>query len=75
MPTYKGLENFKLLDKMGEYVLVAPRPLIIVAYFSHYSGAFSNVYKAVDMRTGRKVAGMSFHRYPAFMDESWSITI
>ncbi|KAI6047328.1 kinase-like domain-containing protein [Pisolithus marmoratus] len=37
MPTYKGLENFKLLDKMGD-------------------GAFSNVYKAIDLTTKEKVA-------------------
>ncbi|EIW82195.1 Pkinase-domain-containing protein [Coniophora puteana RWD-64-598 SS2] len=37
MPTYKGLENFKLLEKMGD-------------------GAFSNVYKAKDLTTGKKVA-------------------
>ncbi|OJA20910.1 hypothetical protein AZE42_00897 [Rhizopogon vesiculosus] len=37
LPTYKGLENFKLLDKMGD-------------------GAFSNVYKAIDLTTGDKVA-------------------
>ncbi|TCD70499.1 hypothetical protein EIP91_003260 [Steccherinum ochraceum] len=37
MPSYKGLEQFKLLDKMGD-------------------GAFSNVYKAVDLKTGQKVA-------------------
>ncbi|KAL4265582.1 Aurora kinase-like protein [Pleurotus pulmonarius] len=37
MPTYKGLEQFKLLDKMGD-------------------GAFSNVYKALDLSTGKKVA-------------------
>ncbi|KAK7049671.1 MAPK-activated protein kinase Srk1 [Paramarasmius palmivorus] len=37
MPSYKGLENFKLLDKMGD-------------------GAFSNVYKAVDLTTNSKVA-------------------
>lgn len=37
MPTYKGLENFKLLDKMGD-------------------GAFSNVYKAIDLTTNEKVA-------------------
>ena len=24
MPTYKGLENYKLLDKMGEYVVNTP---------------------------------------------------
>ncbi|KAJ8456920.1 hypothetical protein ONZ45_g18526 [Pleurotus djamor] len=37
MPTYKGLEEFKLMEKMGD-------------------GAFSNVYKAVDLSTGKKVA-------------------
>lgn len=37
MPTYKGLENFKLLEKMGD-------------------GAFSNVYKAIDLTTNEKVA-------------------
>ncbi|KAJ8698108.1 MAPK-activated protein kinase Srk1 [Pleurotus ostreatus] len=37
MPVYKGLEQFKLLDKMGD-------------------GAFSNVYKALDLSTGKKVA-------------------
>ncbi|KAF8996279.1 Pkinase-domain-containing protein [Hymenopellis radicata] len=37
MPTYKGLENFKLEDKMGD-------------------GAFSNVYKALDLTTGKRVA-------------------
>ncbi|KDQ64700.1 hypothetical protein JAAARDRAFT_28344 [Jaapia argillacea MUCL 33604] len=37
MPQYKGLENFKLLDKMGD-------------------GAFSNVYKALDLTTNKKVA-------------------
>ncbi|KAH7904223.1 kinase-like domain-containing protein [Hygrophoropsis aurantiaca] len=37
MPTYKGLENFKLVEKMGD-------------------GAFSNVYKAIDLSTGKKVA-------------------
>ncbi|TFK76072.1 Pkinase-domain-containing protein [Pluteus cervinus] len=37
MPSYKGLENYKLLEKMGD-------------------GAFSNVYKAIDISTGQKVA-------------------
>lgn len=37
LPTYKGLDNFKLLDKMGD-------------------GAFSNVYKAIDLTTGQTVA-------------------
>ncbi|KAI5829833.1 Pkinase-domain-containing protein [Schizophyllum commune Tattone D] len=37
MPTYKGLEKYKLLEKMGD-------------------GAFSNVYKAVEIATGQRVA-------------------
>ncbi|KAG8830402.1 hypothetical protein FRC17_004928 [Serendipita sp. 399] len=47
MPSIKGLERFKLLDKMGD-------------------GAFSNVYKALDLSTGQKVAimegGELFHQ-------------
>ncbi|KAG8218802.1 kinase-like domain-containing protein [Butyriboletus roseoflavus] len=37
LPTYKGLENFKLVARMGD-------------------GAFSDVYKAIDLATGEKVA-------------------
>ncbi|RXW25775.1 hypothetical protein EST38_g101 [Candolleomyces aberdarensis] len=37
MPTYKGLENYELVEKMGD-------------------GAFSNVYKAVDLTTRKKIA-------------------
>ncbi|TBU32196.1 Pkinase-domain-containing protein [Dichomitus squalens] len=44
MPTYTGLENFRLLEKMGD-------------------GAFSNVYKAVDLRTGQKVAVKVVRKY------------
>ncbi|KZT12688.1 Pkinase-domain-containing protein [Laetiporus sulphureus 93-53] len=44
MPIYKGLENYKLLDKMGD-------------------GAFSNVYKAIDIRTGQKVAVKVVRKY------------
>ncbi|KII95335.1 hypothetical protein PLICRDRAFT_169999 [Plicaturopsis crispa FD-325 SS-3] len=44
MPTYAGLENFKLLDKMGD-------------------GAFSNVYKALDLTTGKKVAVKVVRKY------------
>ncbi|KZT74429.1 Pkinase-domain-containing protein [Daedalea quercina L-15889] len=44
MPTYKGLENYQLLDKMGD-------------------GAFSNVYKAIDLRTGQKVAVKVVRKY------------
>jgi hypothetical protein len=60
MPVYKGLENFKLLDKMGEYVICFDIVAIIGAKIgTTLSGAFSNVYKAVDLRTGQKVAGMT----------------
>ncbi|KAJ3853005.1 kinase-like domain-containing protein [Lentinula lateritia] len=44
MPSYKGLENFKLLEKMGD-------------------GAFSNVYKALDLKTGQKVAVKVVRKY------------
>ncbi|THH00416.1 hypothetical protein EW026_g2130 [Hermanssonia centrifuga] len=44
MPTYKGLENFRLIDKMGD-------------------GAFSNVYKAVDIHTGQRVAVKVVRKY------------
>ncbi|KAG5643789.1 hypothetical protein DXG03_009668 [Asterophora parasitica] len=44
MPRYKGLENFDLLDKMGD-------------------GAFSNVYKGIDVRTGSKVAVKVVRKY------------
>lgn len=55
MPTYKGLENFRLLEKMGEYVLYHRCGYLIFTF--HFSGAFSNVYKAIDVTTGAKVAG------------------
>ncbi|THH20132.1 hypothetical protein EW146_g1140 [Bondarzewia mesenterica] len=44
MPQYKGLERFKLIDKMGD-------------------GAFSNVYKAVDLTSGKKVAVKVVRKY------------
>ncbi|KAH8118335.1 Pkinase-domain-containing protein [Phellopilus nigrolimitatus] len=44
MPTYKGLEKYKLIEKMGD-------------------GAFSNVYKAVDLTTGQKVAVKVVRKY------------
>ncbi|KAJ3575165.1 hypothetical protein NP233_g1269 [Leucocoprinus birnbaumii] len=44
MPTYKGLENFKLLEKMGD-------------------GAFSNVYKAIEISSGKKVAVKVVRKY------------
>ncbi|KAF8138655.1 kinase-like domain-containing protein [Boletus edulis] len=40
MPTHRGLENFKLISSDGRRL----------------SGAFSNVYKAIDLSTGEKVA-------------------
>ncbi|KAI9001127.1 Pkinase-domain-containing protein [Trametes punicea] len=44
MPVYKGLENYKLLEKMGD-------------------GAFSNVYKAIDLRSGQKAAVKVVRKY------------
>ena len=61
MPTYKGLEKYKLVEKMGECVssignLSSTSANVCLAY----SGAFSNVYKAIDTQTGQKVAGAMF---------------
>ncbi|KAL0949632.1 hypothetical protein HGRIS_009677 [Hohenbuehelia grisea] len=44
MPTYKGLEQFHLVDKMGD-------------------GAFSNVYKANDLASGKQVAVKVVRKY------------
>ncbi|TFK85887.1 Pkinase-domain-containing protein [Polyporus arcularius HHB13444] len=44
MPVYKGLESYKLVEKMGD-------------------GAFSNVYKAIDLRSGQKVAVKVVRKY------------
>ncbi|KAG5635775.1 hypothetical protein H0H81_010135 [Sphagnurus paluster] len=44
MPKYQGLENFDLVDKMGD-------------------GAFSNVYKGIDLRTNAKVAVKVVRKY------------
>ncbi|KAH9048990.1 Pkinase-domain-containing protein [Lactarius hengduanensis] len=44
MPTYKGLERFKLIQKMGD-------------------GAFSNVYKALDLASGTTVAVKAVRKY------------
>ena len=57
MPTYKGLENFKLEIKMGECVinhLSIIFRFLTLPFFS--SGAFSNVFKALEISTGRHVA-------------------
>ncbi len=60
MPTYKGLENFRLIDKMGECVHHIDSDCDAGANRCHFcSGAFSNVYKAVDIHTGQRVAGKS----------------
>jgi len=44
MPTYKGLERFRLTQKMGD-------------------GAFSNVYKALDLTSGASVAVKIVRKY------------
>ncbi|KAG5715310.1 Serine/threonine-protein kinase srk1 [Termitomyces sp. T112] len=44
MPKYQGLENFELIDKMGD-------------------GAFSNVYRGIDLRTSMKVAVKVVRKY------------
>ncbi|KAG9014943.1 hypothetical protein FRB94_007015 [Tulasnella sp. JGI-2019a] len=44
MPVYKGLERFKIVEKMGD-------------------GAFSNVYKAIDLDSGKKVAVKVVRKY------------
>jgi hypothetical protein len=44
MPTYKGLERFRLVQKMGD-------------------GAFSNVFKALDLTSGTSVAVKAVRKY------------
>ncbi|OJT13392.1 Serine/threonine-protein kinase srk1 [Trametes pubescens] len=44
MPVYQGLENYRLVEKMGD-------------------GAFSNVYKAIDLRSGQKIAVKVVRKY------------
>jgi hypothetical protein len=58
MPTYKGLERFKLIEKKGECVRHHPtHPSRLADSFFICSGAFSNVYKALDLTLGTSVAG------------------
>lgn len=59
MPTFKGLEHFKLEVKMGECVfdhLSLISLFLKVTFIS--SGAFSNVFKALEISTGNHVASM-----------------
>ena len=59
MPTYEGLEHFKLEIKMGECVfdhLSTISLFLTVTFFP--SGAFSNVFKALEISTGKHVASM-----------------
>ncbi|KAI9314420.1 kinase-like domain-containing protein [Dichotomocladium elegans] len=44
LPSYPGLERYKLIDKLGD-------------------GAFSNVYKAIDLETNTKVAVKAVRKY------------
>jgi len=57
MPVYKGLERYKLIEKKGECAIFTR--LIRVGRLMDFlcSGAFSNVYKALDLTTGTHVAG------------------
>lgn len=54
-PQYPGLDNFDLLEKMGECVLFLLSLSFSLTIFLS-SGAFSNVFKAVNKQTGEKVA-------------------
>ncbi|PFH52518.1 hypothetical protein AMATHDRAFT_1925 [Amanita thiersii Skay4041] len=60
MPSYRGLENFRLLEKMGECACI---PLIASFSLMAVSGAFSNVYKATDLTTKHKVAVKVVRKY------------
>jgi len=62
MPQYKGLERYRILEKMGESVLTSFL-IGVVLIPRHRSGAFSNVFKAQDLTTGQKVASTraSYH--------------
>jgi hypothetical protein len=60
MPAYKGLERYKLIEKKGECAIFTR--LIRVGRLTDFlcSGAFSNVYKALDLTLGTYVAGTPF---------------
>jgi hypothetical protein len=58
LPAYNALERFKLVEKKGEYVRHHLARLNCSADGFIRSGAFSNVYKALDLTTGTSVAGM-----------------
>jgi len=62
IPQYKGLERYRILEKMGESVLTSFL-IGVVLIPRHHSGAFSNVFKAQDLSTGQKVAstGPPYH--------------
>lgn len=60
--SYPGLERFAMIKKLGEYCIICLCTQNRVASFNYltnissYSGAFSNVYEARDLKTGKKVA-------------------
>ncbi|EIN10605.1 Pkinase-domain-containing protein [Punctularia strigosozonata HHB-11173 SS5] len=56
MPVYKGLEAYKILEKMGD-------------------GAFSNVYKAVETATGKKVAIKVVRKYELNASQASAISL
>lgn len=57
MPSYKGLEDFKIVEKMGECVQLY-NSYFVLLIDCHGSGAFSNVYNALDLTSNKKVASM-----------------
>jgi hypothetical protein len=56
MPIFKGLEDYRLEEKMGESVSFFL--LVFLYLLSMLSGAFSNVFKATELSTTRRVAGL-----------------
>jgi serine/threonine-protein kinase RCK2 len=62
MPVYKGLERYRLIEKKGECVIFTRLIRLGVGRLTDFlcSGAFSNVYKALDLSLGTHVAGAPF---------------
>ena len=60
MPSYKGLERYKLIEKKGECAIFTQLNRGGRLTDPLCSGAFSNVYKALDLTSGMHVAGTPF---------------